>query len=468
MVDFKLKRRMTKFVMLFLFIVCAFAFGEDAQQTEVLTTLEHRMQTKVSVDFRSTPIEDVIRIMASQADIDIVKSPTVTGNVTATLTDVPLEEALNNILAAHGFGYIAGKNMIRIAPFTEITEKVERLISRIYRITYADVACVEKALDKFKSPQGTISANPGTSNIIVTDIESKVKAIDTFIKEIDRITPQILVEVRIYDITSRDKLDIGIQWDAGLNTTFDEFGGTNPTGKNTPFSTGWFRGQTTKTATTTVGALRFGWLNGDVDIDVLIRAEQENTDAKLLANPRILVLDNERALFNIVTEHPYVERTITGNTVTETVKFKNVGVNLEVTPHVTRDGMVKLHIKPEFNVFVERVTLAASNVPVVDTRKADTRALVKDGHTIVLGGLRKKDVSQQTNKIPLLGDLPLIGGLFRFEGEDTATTELLVFITPRIIEKPVLSEDEKRAYEATDFSGPEQSLTRAETEAEKE
>ncbi|MHC4790769.1 MAG: secretin N-terminal domain-containing protein [Planctomycetota bacterium] len=446
MVDFKLKRRMTKFVMLFLFIVCAFAFGEDAQQTEVLTTLEHRMQTKVSVDFRSTPIEDVIRIMASQADIDIVKSPTVTGNVTATLTDVPLEEALNNILAAHGFGYIAGKNMIRIAPFTEITEKVERLISRIYRITYADVACVEKALDKFKSPQGTISANPGTSNIIVTDIESKVKAIDTFIKEIDRITPQILVEVRIYDITSRDKLDIGIQWDAGLNTTFDEFGGTNPTGKNTPFSTGWFRGQ----------------------IDVLIRAEQENTDAKLLANPRILVLDNERALFNIVTEHPYVERTITGNTVTETVKFKNVGVNLEVTPHVTRDGMVKLHIKPEFNVFVERVTLAASNVPVVDTRKADTRALVKDGHTIVLGGLRKKDVSQQTNKIPLLGDLPLIGGLFRFEGEDTATTELLVFITPRIIEKPVLSEDEKRAYEATDFSGPEQSLTRAETEAEKE
>ena len=95
--------------------------------------------------------------------------------------------------------------------------------------------------------------------------------------------------------------------------------------------------------------------------------------------------------------------------------------------------MLRLHLMPEFNVFVERVTLSTTDIPVVDTRKVDTIALVKDGQTVVLGGMRKKDVSKEKNKIPLLGDLPLIGGLFRFEGEDTAVTELIVFITPRIV-----------------------------------
>ena len=118
------------------------------EKTEVLTSLEQRMLKTISVDFRNTPIEDVIRIMADQADVDIVKSPTVTGSVTATLTNVPLEEALDNILTAHGYGYVVSKNMIRIAPMEEINVSAERLVNRVYRINYADVAEVEKALKK--------------------------------------------------------------------------------------------------------------------------------------------------------------------------------------------------------------------------------------------------------------------------------------------------------------------------------
>ena len=175
------------------------------------------------------------------------------------------------------------------------------------------------------------------------------------------------------------------------------------------------------------------------------------------------MLDNETALFDIVTEHPYVERTISEGSITETINFKEVGVKLEVTPHVTRDGMLRLHIMPEFGVFVERVTLTTSDVPVVDTRKVDTIALVKDGQTVVLGGMRKKDVSKEINKVPLLGDIPVLGRLFRFEGEDTAVTELIVFITPRIIlQQPVLSSDEQRALDETNFGGPKPSSTRAE------
>ncbi len=473
-----------KFLMILAFVMAACAItvaenaNEDLEKKEVLTALERRMLKKISIDFRDMPIGDVIRIMAEQADVDIVKSPKVIGNVTATLTGVPLEEALDNILASHGYGYVTGRNMIRIAPVEDITQKAESLDSKVYHITYADVAQVEKALEKFVSKRGSLSASLATSHIIVTDTESNIKAIDTFIDEIDRITSQILVEVRIYDITSTDTLDLGVEWSAGRRTNFTVTGdlGTNPSGPTgaspshiSPFGTGLFSNPTALTESAASGLLRFGWLNPNLDIDVMLKAQQEVVEAKLLANPRILVLDNEKALFDIVREEPYEERTISpdGSTII-TVKFKDVGVKLEVTPHVTRDGMIRLHIVPEFNIFVRRLSIAESTVPIVDTRKVNTITLVKSGHTVVLGGMRKKEVSAQVNKIPLLGDLPLIGGLFRFEGESTAVSELVVFITPLIINQSILSQVEQQAYEMTEFGGPRVSLTKAEKEASEE
>jgi len=123
---------------------------------------------------------------------------------------------------------------------------------------------------------------------------------------------------------------------------------------------------------------------------------------------------------------------------------------------------------PEFGVKVDDVTMSSGTVPVVDTRKVNTIALVQDGQTVVIGGLRKKEATQQTNKIPLLGDLPVIGLLFRFEGEDITNSELVVFITPRIITHPVLSEAEQQAYEETEFGRPKPVTTRMEKEAEAE
>ena len=460
-------------IVAFVILVCVIAVAEegdkDAEQKKVLTDIEKRMLRTICIDVNDVPIDMVIRQLAEQADVDLIKSPKVTGNVTATLSDVPLEEALSNILAVHGCTYVPTKNMIRIVPIGEVTEKTEMLISRIYQITYADVAQVEEALKKFVSKRGSLSSNQGTSHIIVTDTENNIKAIDTFIREVDRITPQVLVEVRIYDITSRDRLDLGIEWVAGRNTTFESGPiGTNATaGRRDPFITTGFSAPTSKTAATTRGFLRFGLLNESIDVDMQLRAEQENIDAKLLANPRILVLDNETALFDIVTEHPYIERTITGTSITETVKFKNVGVSLQVTPHVARDGMLRLQILPEFGVVVQKASAETSNVPIVDTRKVNTIALVKDGQTVVLGGLRKKDVSKQTNKVPFLGDLPLLGGLFRFQGEDTSITELVVFITPQIIEQqPIMSETEQQQFEVTEFKGPKAASTKAETALE--
>ncbi len=476
MTDKKESIRLVLSIIIALIVTAAVSAASDSPQTgnkEVLSGMEQRLMKKVSVDFRETSIDDVIKTLAEQANIDVIKSPDVTGTVTAKLTNVPLKEVLDNILAVHNYGYVISENVIRIAPADQIAQKAEKLESKIYRITYADVTEVEKALNKFKSAQGSISSNPGTSNIIVTDTESKIKAIDTFIQEVDRITPQILVEARIYDITNTDRLDLGVEWQAGRNTTYGEGEastsdgqglitgvGTNPTaGKTSPFITGMFSGTAAKSKDTT-GVLRLGFLNANADVDALIKAQGETIKAKLLANPRILVLDNQQAEIKIVSQIPYQQLNQGGGSSVSfgTTEFREVGVTLNVIPHLTRDGMVRLQLKPKFSVQTGSVNVGTSTEnypqPVIDEREAATVLLIKDGQTVVLGGLRKKDVTKQIDKVPLLGDLPLLGGLFSFQGEQTVTSELVVFVTPRIVDTPVMSNAEQQQYKITDFVGP--------------
>ncbi len=449
----------------------ASAFAEDPIKPE--NNFADRMQKQISVQFRKTPIEDVARALADQADVDIVMSPKVMGEVTVTLTDVPLEEALKAIFTVHQCSYVLDKNLIRVMTADEQIERPAILESKTFDIVYADPTQVVEGLKDVKSKEGSVSYIKGTSHVMITDTESKIKDITIFIEKIDQPTPQILVEARIYDITSKDRLDLGVEWQAGRNTTYSTTGGvtgigTNPTdGRDDPFLTSGFQGASTK-AETASGMLRMGWLNHSMDVDVLLRAQQENIHAKLLANPRILVIDNETATIKIISQIPYQElqESALGGSV-GTTAFREVGVELEVTPHLAyRDGMIRLHLRPVFSVITGEVYVVGQGAsypqPIVDRREADTKLLIKDGQTVVLGGLRKKDVTKQTNKIPVLGDLPLLGKLFRFTGEDTITSELVVFITPRIVTQPALTPDEDRAYKETEFKRPEPDHTKAE------
>jgi type IV pilus assembly protein PilQ len=444
--------------------VSAASDNERAGNNVVLSNMEQRLQKKISVDFRDTPIDDVIKTLAEQANIDVIKSPDVTGTVTAKLTNVPLKEALDNILAAQGYGYVVSENVIRIAPIAKLEKKEEPMVSRVYTITYADVKEVEAALNKFKSDKGTIASNPGTSNLLVTDYESKIKAIDLFVDQIDRVTPQILVEARIYDVTTKDRLDLGVQWEGGRRTNYAGVGvtdvGPNPTGNVKPFTTGVFNGTVNKTLDTT-GGLRLGFLTNDVDIDMLIRAQAETISSNLLASPRILVLDNKTAEIKIVQQIPFQQLNQGGGTTLPfgTIEFKEVGVTLNVTPHLTREGLIRMQLKPSFSVQSGTANVlppsqASFPVPVIDKRDADTTLLVKDGTTVVLGGLRRKDISKQVNKVPFLGDIPVIGNLFKFNSDETVNNELLVFITPRIITTEGLTEQETKHYNTTEFVGP--------------
>jgi type IV pilus assembly protein PilQ len=445
-------------------------------------TAQDRLKTKITYSCVDKPIETVLMELADLGQIDIVKSPKVTGNVTAKVTGVPLGEALTNILAAHDYTYIATENMVRVVPISEIIRETrEPRVTKIYRITYADANELALGLISFlgpNSPDYRVGINRGTSHIIVTAPEDKIKAVDEFIEQVDIVTPQVLVEVRIYDITTKEGFELSPEWYAGRSgplTTIDRMRSSiSSTGLRSPTGT-----------TTTVtdqditrrsvtgrrkpfvggsydriegGTLSFGLLNDAVDIDLALSILHEQLEAKLLANPRILVLDNETANFDIVREIPYRElRQVAREDPITYTAFKNVGVHLEVTPHVTRGEMIRLRITPEFSILVSQ---DAAGVPTVDTRRADTTALVEDGQTIAIGGLRKRESTKDVTKVPVLGDIPLLGGLFTSETEAIQTNELVVFITTRIVTKAVLSEIEKMQLEETEFSGVELTRTR--------
>jgi type IV pilus assembly protein PilQ len=466
------------------------------------------LRTPITYSCINEPIETVLLALADQAKVDIVKSPRVTGSVTVKLTGVPLEEALTNILAAHDFTFIATSRMIRVVPLPEVVAVREPLDTRIYQISFADANEVAVALAGFVSEQGKIALNKGTSHLVVTDVENRIKVIDEFIRQIERPTPQILVEVQIYDITTNEGFELETNWSAGRNTPLkttehvnkkidtdlpaettvfdehvegfysdaDEGPGFIDTHSETSIPRETFSETDTQSWTTrrrkpfvgasfdaqTGGTLRFSLLNDAVDIELALRALSKEVESKLLANPRVLVLDNETADFEIVREIPYrelmqVERAA-GITYTA---FKNVGIRLKVTPHIAAGGMIKLHITPEFGILVGQ---NADGAPTVDTRRADTIAMIKDGQTVVIGGLRKRETIKAVSKVPVLGDMPLLGGLFKGETESVQVNEMVVFITSRIVTEPTLSDIEQRQLRTSELSTKDLSKIEAERE----
>lgn len=484
-------------------------------EKRVSKTAQQRLRTRITYGCVDSPIEKVLMDLAEQAKIDIVKSPKVTGNVTVKVTNVPLEEALTNILAAHDYTYVATESMIRVVPLPEITVAIEQPITRIYQITYADANEVAEALRNFVSRQGKVALNKGTSHIMVTDSESKIKGIDRFIEQIDFMTQQVLVEVRIYDTSSKEGFELSPDWYVGRSVpiTPDIIFPTEVTTTEIGRSTVEFEEDRTDTRAgppswvevrheestiedsgrtetetrvmelppitnrhrkpfigdpvggsfdrITGGTLSFNLLDDAVDIDLVLSVLHQQVEAKLLANPRILVLDNRTANFEIVREIPYRElvQVAREDPMTYT-EFKNVGINLKVTPHIARDGMIRLHIAPEFGVLVGLDSLGA---PIVDTRRANTVAMIRNRQTIAMSGLRKRQTTKDISKVPVLADLPLVGGLFKSETESVEVNELVVFITTTIITEPELSDLEKNQFRQTEFAGPEMTKLRLES-----
>jgi len=419
----------------------------------------------VTLDFKDAEITNVLRILSYKSGVNIVAGSEVTGPVTIRLTDVPWEKALNIILRTYGYAYEREENVIRVTT-TENLEN-EELVTEVFSLNYANAVNVPTAIEEMLGGRGSIKYDERANLVIVTDIPTNVYKIRQVIKRLDTKTQQVNIEAKIIE-TTLDKDDkLGINWTTQVTAS----GATRPI--TAPFNRkrgggNWYpqgdgassAGDDTGAFPTTAGTafpmalpsnFSFGTLNFS-SFQAVLQVLKSRTNTKILSNPRITTLNNKEAKITVATTYniPTYERNeSTGSYEITGYDEKELGVVLSVTPQINPEGYIVVQIDPEVSAFSTWDTFTTSGgtiqAPRFTTRKASTQVMVRDGETIVIGGLIKEIESDTVVKIPILGDIPLLGLLFKKKEKTVDTTDLLFFITVNIVR----SDSESTAVAAT-------------------
>jgi type II secretory pathway component GspD/PulD (secretin) len=309
-----------------------------------------------------------------------------------------------------------------------VSEPAETLDTEVFNLNFANAEQMEKTLNKLVSSGGRVGIDSGLNSVAITDTPADLKRIRKTVAKLDVKSPQVMIEVLIVNVKLTNQLKMGVDW-TKLGTASNYLSqGLSITSSTNPFGK------------VTVSTAYDNW-----NIQGLMDFVETNKDVRILANPKVLVLNNHTATIKTVKEIPYKELNSTsGGGNIGTTSFKEAGVTLEVTPQITEDGYIIMSIKPEQSAQIDTFTLSdGGQVPVIESRKADTTLRVKDGQTIILGGLRERQPSIQESKVPVLGNVPIVGALFRKVNNELIESELGIFITPHIYTDGKLSEYEK-------------------------
>ncbi|MCS6900311.1 MAG: type IV pilus secretin PilQ [Polyangiaceae bacterium] len=447
----------------------AFTSAPLGQQRGVANNAPRRYTgARVDLDMKDADVHNVLRILADVGKVNIVTADNVKGDVTLRLRNVPWDQALDVVLQAKGLGMIRQGNMIRVAPLADLEKEREMAIARrkqelelapvetrLIPVSYADAATMQGRAKELLSPRGSIAVDDRTNVLIVRDVAGNLNQIEELVKSLDTQTPQVLVEARIVEATSRYLRDIGIQW--GGDATFSPATG-NPTGLAFPTSVtavGGAHDAQTPTAglspftrivqnpnfainlpaavgTGQGGALglSFGSLNNAVNLAVRLSAAESSGMLRIVSSPRILTLDNKEATIAQGTLIPFSQISAQG----VQTNFQEAKLQLKVRPHVTSDGSISMHVKinrdePDFN------QTSARGDPTILKREAETDLLVMDGHTAVIGGIFTRNTGRNLDQVPFFGDIPLLGILFQRRRSSDSRSELVIFLSPRIVNR---------------------------------
>ncbi|MHC4243166.1 MAG: type II secretion system protein GspD, partial [Planctomycetota bacterium] len=307
-------------------------------------------------------------------------------------------------------------------------ELAPELFVQTIMLKFLDAKSLKLAIDQMSSAYGTMAINEKNNSLIVCDTKEKLEKIISEIKKADKTPRQIMVEVVIVDVQLSDDTAIGINWDLLTDKVQDMTYRQNFTTRlGTTVESATTIGDATAFNTTGLGS-NFSVINGD--IRNVVSVLQQKKDVEILASPRVMVLSGKTASIEAVRELPYNEVTDTsaGGSMSST-EFKKVGVTMDVTATQTDDNLIFLNVSSEQNVVVgESVT----DVPIIDTRNASSEVLLQDGQVVIIGGLRRQELTKETNQVPILGDIPIIGLLFRYTQTVVNNTELIIFLSPRI------------------------------------
>ncbi len=435
----------------------------------------------VTFNFQDVPVRTVLQLVAEESGLNLVASDTVQGSVTLRLVNVPWDQALDIVLRAKGLDKRRDGGVIWVAPQAELAkfeqdkedarialEERENLVTDYIQINYHNADAIFKALTEakgvgnsgnggggsgsgsqrengFLSQRGMIVADERTNTLMVSDIPKKIAQMRELIAVIDRPVDQVLIEGRIVIATDTFARDLGAKFginvnNRGPNGRGDAYGSTLGTNGNAGDGRGLNVSLPAGTYTeSAAGAIAYTLLRGGFSLDMELSAMQEEGRGEVVSNPRIVTANQREGVIKQGKEIGYV--TISGGgggggggAPTANVQFKEVLLELKVTPTITQDNRVFLNMtvkKDEVDRYMEVTDYG--NVPIINRREVNTAVLVDDGQTVVVGGVYEFTDRSSVAKVPFLGDVPFLGNLFKKRGRNKDKAELLVFVTPKIL-----------------------------------
>ncbi|MAD60529.1 MAG: hypothetical protein CMH49_03305 [Myxococcales bacterium] len=436
--------------------------GRQARRPSTQRRKKRYLGKRIKINIKDADIHNVLRFLADCGQVNIVTSDEVDGKVTLMLNQVPWDQALDIILRSKGLDMVREGNIIRVAPReaiaaerkaelekTQIKEQLKPIMIRLITVNHAEGKDMVEQVKGVLSERGSVSFDLRTNTLIIKDIEEHIEAAEDLVKRLDTQTPQVLIEARIVEVNKVNEKELGIQWGGSFNGIV---GTGNATGLSFPSSIG-LKGAADDIqiippgvpaqpnfminlpATVGVGSggalgLSLGSVDGAFNLNVRLSAAASRGTVKIVSSPKITTLDNKKALISQGVSIPISQVSAQG---VQTVFF-DATLSLEVVPHVTQDGNIYLQLLAK-NDTPDFQNVGSRGDPTILKKEASTQVLLQDGETTVIGGIYTSNAGYGSTEWPILSQVPIIGALFRKENERSQKNELLIFITPRVINR---------------------------------
>ncbi len=424
---------------------------KDETQNAYLDGGKEYQGRPMTLNFQDISVRAVLQIIAGYNDFNLVTSDSVTGNITLRLDGVPWDQALDVVLRIKGLDKRMDGSILMVAPSEELAareakdlkakqqvEDLEPLYSEYIRLNYAkaeDFADLLKTdTNSIITPRGSVSVDQRTNTLLMKDTAKSIESVRRMVETLDIPVKQVVIEARMVTVRDNVTEDLGVRWGFSDQQGTDGISGTlegaeNISNGNIPSLSDRLNVNLPVANPSASIGMHIAKLANGTLIDLELTALEEENKGEIIASPRITAANQQKARIEQGTEIPYVESASSGAT---TVSFKKAVLSLEVTPHITPDNKVILNLIITQDTRGDTVQTGTGPAVAIDTQQIETQVLVENGQTVVLGGIFQQQIINSTKKVPLLGDIPYIGRLFKSTSEFNEKRELLIFVTPKI------------------------------------
>ncbi len=400
----------------------------------------------ITLDLVNVDLVDFFRIVSELSGLNLIIDPDVKGTITIHVDNVPWDQVFETVLKSHGLEKKIEGNVVRIATKDRLRaeeEQTQKLKLAAYlatdtltitrRLNYAKAPDTAKSLEKQLTQRGQINVDERTNTLIITDIPGQLETLTNLLNLLDIPERQVEIEARVIEATTNFSRDIGFQFGIQVGSTPSVTGRTDPTTLSTRLADPnrerniWSAATDlpAKDPTTHIG-FSLGKILDTVQLDAAISAAEKRGEARILSKPRVSAQNNVEAT---ITQGSRIPIPVTQN-FTTTVRFETAALQLKVTPQITDQNTILLKLKVENNI--PDFTITVLGIPVILTSESETRVLLENGGTTVIGGIFVETQRDQRNKVPGLGSIPVVGNIFRQQARSRDTREILFFITTRI------------------------------------